>query len=225
MCASEPPVDGHPDDVVPGRTPTRHERLHGPWDASYTGPEPAPWDLGRPQHAIAALVASGAAGSAGATVLDAGCGTGEHALLLAARGCDVLGVDVAPTAIAAARAKAAARGVTGARFAVGDALALGRLGTTFDHVLDVGLFHTFDDDERTAYVAGLSAVARPGTTVHLLAVSDAAEGEQGPRRVGAGELRDAFATGWDVLAIDAVACEVRFDPGTLAAWLARIERR
>jgi 2-polyprenyl-3-methyl-5-hydroxy-6-metoxy-1,4-benzoquinol methylase len=44
-------------------------------------------------------------------VLDAGCGTGENALLVASLGFSVLGVDVAETALAMARAKADDRGI------------------------------------------------------------------------------------------------------------------
>jgi hypothetical protein len=56
------------------------------WDASYTADAPAPWDIGRPQPAFARL-----ADQAPLTgrLLDAGCGTGENALLAASRGADV----------------------------------------------------------------------------------------------------------------------------------------
>src|SRR5690349_12841758 len=93
----------------PGRRPTSHERRTGrPWDASYQD-GPAPWDIGRPQPAFVRLAAEGAFAGA---VLDAGCGTGENALHVAARGLPVLGVDIAETAIAMAREKAAARGAS-----------------------------------------------------------------------------------------------------------------
>jgi len=98
--------------------PTSHEWLSGrPWDASYQD-GPAPWDIGRPQPAIVRLASEG--GFAGA-VLDAGCGTGENALEVAALGLSVLGVDVAETALAIARAKAADSGVK-VEFAAADAL-------------------------------------------------------------------------------------------------------
>src|SRR5215472_18921410 len=108
------------DDPFGGRLPTSHERLTGlPWDASYRD-GPAPWDVGRPQPAIVRVAAGG--GFAGA-VLDAGCGTGENALHLAALGLPVLGVDVAETALAIARAKAADRGIE-VEFAAVDAFHL-----------------------------------------------------------------------------------------------------
>jgi len=95
-----------------------------PWDASYRGDEPAPWDIGQLQSAVVRLASQG--GFAGA-VLDAGCGTGENTLHLAALGLPVLGVDVAETALAMARAKAHDRAIA-VEFAVADAFQLERLG-------------------------------------------------------------------------------------------------
>src|SRR5215468_6500882 len=96
------------DDPFRGRQSTSHERQAGrPWDASYHD-GPPPWDIGRPQPAVLRLASAG--GFAGA-VLDAGCGTGENALHVAALGLAVLGVDVAETALAMARKKADDRGV------------------------------------------------------------------------------------------------------------------
>ena len=120
------------------------KRVHPPWDASYTTVAPAPWDIGRPQPAFARLADEGRLAG---RLLDVGCGTGENALLAADHGADVTGIDIAPTAIARARAKASARGLA-ARFEVADALDLGRLGLTFDTVIDSGVFHVFGDDDR-----------------------------------------------------------------------------
>ena len=144
-------LDGDP---FGGRRPTSHERMSGlPWDASYRD-GPAPWDIGRPQPAVVRLASGG--GFAGA-VLDAGCGSGENALHVAALGLPVLGVDVAETALAIAREKATARGIE-AEFAAADALQLECLGRRFQTVLDCGLFHTLDGDERPRYVASLASV-------------------------------------------------------------------
>src|ERR1700761_8819402 len=94
------------------------------WDASYTAEARPPWDIGRPQPAFIRLAE---AGMLTGKVLDAGCGTGEHALLAAAHGAEATGIDAAPTAIERARAKAAERGLP-ARFEVADVLDLGVLG-------------------------------------------------------------------------------------------------
>src|SRR5271165_2767319 len=119
------------------------EQAHPAWDASYTADTPAPWDIGRPQPAFVRLADEGRLTG---RLLDAGCGSGENALLAASRGADVTGIDVAPTAIARARAKASERGLT-ARFEVADALDLGRLGLTADTVIDSGVFHVFGSDD------------------------------------------------------------------------------
>jgi SAM-dependent methyltransferase len=112
------------EDPYRGRRPTSHERLRGlPWDAS-SHHGPAPWEVGRPQPAVARLASQG---GFAAPVLEAGCGTGETALPLAWLGWSVLGVDVAETALAIARATAEERGIEVA-FAAADALRRERLG-------------------------------------------------------------------------------------------------
>src|SRR5215471_2428474 len=96
------------DEPFGGRQPTSHERIAGrPWDASYRDGSP-PWDIGQPQPAIVRLASEGAFTG---PVLDAGCGTGENALHVASVGLQVLGFDVAETAVERARQKAKARGI------------------------------------------------------------------------------------------------------------------
>lgn len=214
---------GSRDDPFGGRSPTSHERLTGlPWDASYHD-GPASWDLGRPQPAIVRLASAG--GFTG-TVLDAGCGTGENALHLASTGLSVVGVDVAETALAMAREKAADRGID-AEFATADAFRLERLGRTFETVLDCGLFHTFDADERPGYVASLASATAPGGRLYVLCFSDDGP-DTGPHPVSQDDLRAAFTlvSGWRVDAIEPDRVQTRYhDDAGAPAWLATIERR
>lgn len=158
-------------------------------------------------------------------LLDAGCGTGENALLAASRGAHVTGIDVAPTAIARARAKASERGLT-ARFEAADALDLGHLRPTADTVIDSGVFHVFGDDDRTRYVASLAAVLRPGGTCYLMCFSDRQPGTWGPRRVSPDELRAAFSDGWAVESITPGTFEINPVHGMtqVQAWQAAIGR-
>jgi SAM-dependent methyltransferase len=210
------------DDPYGGRQPTSHERRAGqPWDASYLD-GPAPWDIGRPQPAIVRLADEGAFSGA---VLDAGCGTGENALHIASVGLRVLGVDVAETALSIAREKAAARGIDG-EFAVADALHLDRLGRVFDTVLDCGLFHTFDSDERRDYAASLASVTSRGGHLYVLCFSDAGPEGGVPHPVSQEELRAAFepGAGWSVASISADQVLTRFAAQGAPAWLAKIER-
>jgi SAM-dependent methyltransferase len=210
-----------PDDPFGGRHPTSHERLTGlPWDASYLD-GPAPWDIGQPQPAIVRLAAEG--GIVGA-VLDAGCGTGENALHVASLGLSVLGVDVAETALAIARKKADDRGIE-VEFAAADAFHLERLGRSFETVLDCGLFHTFDSDERPGYVASLAAVTERAGTLYVLCFSDDGP-DTGPHPVTQEELRAAFnpSTGWNVIAIRPDRVQTRSQRDGAPAWFATIKR-
>jgi SAM-dependent methyltransferase len=192
-----------------------------PWDASYRRDDPAPWDIGQPQPAIVRLAST--SGFAG-TVLDAGCGTGENAFHVASLGLPVLGVDVAETALAIARQKAADRGIK-VEFAVADAFQLERLGRRFQTVLDCGLFHTFDADERPGYMASLASVTERHGTLYVLCFSDDGP-ETGPHPVRQEELRVAFdpSHGWNVLAIEPERIETRFHDNGAPAWLATVKR-
>ena len=220
------------DDPFGGRHPTSHERMAGqPWDASYHG-GPAPWDIGRPQPAIVRLASGG--GFAGA-VLDVGCGTGENALHVASLGLSVLGVDVAETALATAREKARDRAKDKEKekdrgieveFAAADAFQLERLGRMFETVLDCGLFHTFDRDERTRYVASVASVTKHDGTLYVLCFSDDGP-DTGPHPISQEELRAAFnpSSGWNIAAIEAERLQTRFHgEGGAPAWLATIKR-
>ena len=192
-----------------------------PWDASYRD-GPAPWDIGRPQTAIVRVASQG--GFVGA-VLDAGCGTGENALHVASLGLPVRGVDVAETALAIARKKAVERRLA-VEFVAGDAFELEHLGRTFQTVLDCGLFHSFDGDERPRYLASLASVTEHDATLYVLCFSDDGPGT-GPHPVSQEELRAAFnpGNGWKVIAIQPDRIQTNFHGQDGApAWIATIER-
>jgi cyclopropane fatty-acyl-phospholipid synthase-like methyltransferase len=188
------------------------------FDALYAGTPP--WDIGRPQPAFLALAEAGAVQG---RVLDVGCGTGEHVLMAAGLGLEATGVDAAATAIDAARGKARDRGLT-AQFLVWDALRLAALGELFDTVLDSGLFHVFQDDDRPLFVDGLRAVVRPGGRYLMLCFSDRQPGARGPRRVTQAEIRASFRDGWRVDSIEPTRFDVTVDPDGALAWLATITR-
>jgi SAM-dependent methyltransferase len=208
---SESPVNppGVPEQAV--------DRTVGDFDAMYAGTPP--WDIGRPQPAFVELVDSGVIEG---RVLDAGCGTGEHVLMLAERGFEVIGIDAAPVAIATAQRKAVGRGVK-ARFLVVDALQLSVLGDRFDTVLDCGLFHVFDDERRVRYVDALASVTSAGSRYLMLCFSDRQPGEWGPRRVSEQEIRDAFRDGWRIDSIAEAELQTNLDPPA-NAWLSQITR-
>ncbi|MEE1735366.1 class I SAM-dependent methyltransferase [Streptomyces sp. BE147] len=140
--------------------------------AAFGGVEPGetviPWDIGEPQRAVVDLVRAGAfAGK----VLDAGCGLGENAILLAGEGYEVTGVDGSPSAIEQAAHRASVHDVQ-VRFLVADATELTGIGTGFTTVLDSGLYHCLDGGQRSAYAAALHRVSAPDATLHLFCFAE-----------------------------------------------------
>jgi cyclopropane fatty-acyl-phospholipid synthase-like methyltransferase len=205
-----------------------------PWDEAYRRGIPPPWDIGRPQPAFVRLVD---AGEITGRVIDVGCGTGENALMAASHGLDVVGIDVATTAVQRARFKATERGVA-ARFEVWDALQLARRTErvgVFDSAIDSAVFHTFSDDERPRYAESVAAAVRAGGGLFLMCFSEQEPDWGGPRRVTKAEIRTAFSNerGWSVEAIEAARFGINKDHPAIGqgasaegahAWLARISR-
>ena len=188
------------------RSPTDYE-------AMYAGSPP--WEINEPQQVFERLCESGAVQGA---VLDIGCGTGEHALMAAARGLRATGIDSSPTAIAIARRKADDRGLR-ARFECRDALDVAALGETYDTILDAGLFHVLDDDQRARYANVLREVVSTSGRVFIVCFSDEQPGTLGPRRVTERELRDAFVSGWRIQEITRTTMDSTDGRGAIAAWL------
>ena len=181
--------------------PSVPDRTH--FEQAYEGN--APWDIGKPQKPLVdkAKLIKGA-------ILDCGCGTGENALYLAEKGCTVTGIDFLDKPIEQAKRKAAERKLT-ATFLVKDALTLKDWSERFDNVIDSGLFHVFNDDDRQTYVAGLATILKSGGKLFLMCFSTDEPGEHGPRRVSRDEVFKAFKTGWGLELIAPIQFEIRPD--------------
>lgn len=182
--------------------------------------EPPAWDVGFPQpELVAAFDEIGLAGS----VLDLGCGTGENILELARRGLEAWGLDATRAALDLAESKRAARGLA-ASFVLGDALDLSALGRTFDTVLDCGLFHVLEDDERRVYRRQLDGVLRPGGRFLMLGLASNPKGP-GPRGYSIDELRAALRGGYREMFIRSALFEVRAGHVRRPAWLSLFVRK
>ncbi len=195
---------------------TVKHQLFTTFDSAYTGI--APWDIDHPQQAFVELVQ---ANQIQGTVLDVGCGTGEHALYFAEQGLDVWGIDISPFAIQKAQEKALARNLKVA-FRVADALTLQELGRTFETVTDSGLLHNFSNEERALFVKGLESVLKPGGTYFLLCFSKQLSHGFGPRGISQAEIYATFQEGWRVNTIEASSFELSITENKPPAWLASI---
>lgn len=154
------------------------------WEEAYnTTP---PWDIGRPQPAFIGLVRAGELKQG--RVLDVGCGTGENALYLAQTGFSVTGIDLAGSAIRAAKQKVRERGLR-ADFRVANALSLDLQNDYYDNVVDSGLFHTFSDENRPIFASEIFRVLARGGNYFMLCFSEKEPADWGgPRRVTKKEI-------------------------------------
>lgn len=192
---------------------------HAPNDLYVTRP---PWDIGRPQPAFRALAD---AGEIRGRVLDVGCGTGEHVLMAAELGLDATGVDLASAALRTAEEKARDRGLA-ARFLCHDARGLAGCGESFDTVLDCGLFHIFDADERGDFAESIRSVLVPGGRYFMLCFSDRERGDgwSHVHRVSHADIAATFADGWRVDAVEPATIEITVEPHGIRAWFVALTR-
>jgi SAM-dependent methyltransferase len=168
------------------------------WDSVYKeegGFEgPPPWNIGEPQPELAALIAEG---KVTGDVLDAGCGHAELSLALAAAGITVVGIDLSPTAIAAATEAARERGLNNATFVSADITSFTGYDEWFNTIIDSTLFHSLPVDRRDAYLSSIHRAAAPGARLYVLVFAKGAfppHLETKPNEVDEDELRAAVAT-------------------------------
>jgi SAM-dependent methyltransferase len=171
------------------------------WDNTYQGDGPfqgpPPWNIGEPQPELATLIKNGKIRS---DVLDAGCGYAELSLALAAQGHTVVGIDLTPTAIAAATKAANERGLTNATFVQDDITSFGGYDGRFNTIVDSTLFHSLPVDGRDGYLRSVRRAAAPGATFFILVFANGAfpPGDFGPNTVSEDELRQAVSKYWTI---------------------------
>ncbi len=122
----------------------------------------------------------------GERILDVGCGPGRHALALATRGFEVVGLDVSARFVEIARSAAASQALRNVRFDVVDVrngVAMADRGDQFDAVISLcqgafGLAGGADSDDRLPVreldepiLAAMGAALRPGGRIAVSAFS------------------------------------------------------
>jgi SAM-dependent methyltransferase len=172
------------------------------WDNAYRGAGafegPPPWNIGEPQPELAALHRDGRFRS---DVLDAGCGHAELSLALAADGYTVVGLDLSPTAIAAANRAAQQRSLATASFAQADITSFTGYDGRFNTVVDSTLFHSLPVEGREGYLRSIHRASAPGASLFILVFAKGAfpDGlETKPNEVDEDELRQAVSQFWEV---------------------------
>jgi SAM-dependent methyltransferase len=164
-------------------------RLLERWDRAYRDGRRPPWDLGAPAAELRKAVEEGTIRPGHA--LEVGCGSGTDAVYLASQGFKVTAVDIAPTALAIAEAKARTAGVR-VEWLLADVLALPDIGP-FDFVYDRGCYHNVRYVDAAGFIEGLRRVSRPGTRCLILSLN-----RSGPPGVTEERMRGDFARGFEV---------------------------
>ncbi len=147
------------------------------------------WDTGISPPELIAHLERFPAGRA----IDLGCGTGTNLITMASQGWDVTGIDVTYLAIRQAKRKAKAAGVS-VHVQRGDVSRLEGITGPFDLALDIGCFHSLDDDKRAEYQKSISRVVHPGGIFLLYSWLINTEG----RIPAEDEIMRTFSSGFDL---------------------------
>jgi len=184
-----------------------------------------PWDTKAPSESV---IAWQTGGWVHGDVLDIGCGLGDNAVYLAKNGHTVTGLDISPTALITAEWRAKDAGVD-VKFAVADSTKLDGYIDAFDTVIDVGLFHSVDDDGRRSYADAVHRATRPGATLLLSCFSEANPvGKEWRPAVSEETLRDVLGgAGWDITSLEPATVRGELDGAQveMAFWYLRAQRR
>ncbi|MCH9667746.1 MAG: class I SAM-dependent methyltransferase [Actinomycetia bacterium] len=157
-------------------------------DADYAPGDPG-WNIGEMQPEIAALERQGRFRG---PVLDSGCGIGITAMTLAAKGYEVVGLDLSHDAINRARKASHARGLS-ARFHTADLAQSTGFDSHFNTIVDGLVFHCLPDEQRDGYIRSSARALKPGGKFFALVFATEAfppDADFGPRPFSEQQLRD-----------------------------------
>ena len=143
------------------------------WDQFYRQGE-TPWEKGAPHPALIEWVNENPLGG---RVLVPGCGFGHDVRALAAAGAEVLGLDIAPLAIAAARAFPRCGHES---YILADLFDPGAVRGKFDWVFEHTCFCAIPPDRRGEYAARVAALLEPGGRFLAIFFLNPDHNENGP---------------------------------------------
>jgi len=159
-------------------------RMMSGWDSAYRRKNPARWDTGKVAGELRKVVEEGVIKPGRAVVL--GCGSGTNSIYLASKGFEVTGLDIAPTGLARAKAKADKAKVS-VRWMLADVTAVPKL-KPFDFIFDRGCYHCVRRSNAKGFVKSVCELSHPGTKFLILA---------GRGRVKESDMRKEFSSSFD----------------------------
>lgn len=185
----------------------------------------APWDIGAPQPAMAALIEKYPPAN---PVLDLGCGSGDLAIYLAKLGHQVVGIDFIESAIQNAQDKVSSlpHGTAlSLNFQVADALSPSLLNKKFGAVFDSGFYHLFNQDQCERLIDEVASILRPYGCYYLHEFAVEFPVPNVPRQISIDEIKTYFTAdkGWRIKEIQTVEFLSRVAP-PVPATCACIER-
>lgn len=191
------------------------------WEQRYVSGD-LPWDRRTPTEHLAWAIRTFeiAPGKA----IDIGCGTGTNAIWLAGQGFEASGVDISPTAVEQARAKAEKAGIR-CTFASVDFLRQPVDGGPFAFALDRGCFHSFDDpaDRATFAKAVAELLEAGGLWLSLIGSTDTTPRDVGPPQRSARDVVEAVEGPFEILRLE--AARLGSEENTFAAWRCVMRKR
>lgn len=203
-----------PSDARPGPP-----RSAADWDERYFRDQ-APWDTGRVDPHLAALVKAGTISAC--RVLEVGCGTGSDAVWMAGQGFEVTGVDLSATAITRARRRARESNLP-VDFRSGS-FPVGYGG--HDLVYDCGCFHAFGGEaERLHFAREVARCLEPGGRwLSIIGSTDGPPRDHGPPRLSANHVVGAVESLFEILLLSSDYYDADL-PTPARAWVMLARRR
>ena len=165
------------------------------WEGAYQRRE-TPWEKGKPHPELVDFLAK--SGSLAGEVFVPGCGSGHDVRALSMPTNQVVGIDLAPLAIAKAKARPR---IAHEEYLLGDLFALppefdGRFDWVFEHTC----FCAIDPSQRHAYVSTIVRLLKPaGKLLAIFFINPDHDEEGPPYRVSRAELEEFFGEYFSVV--------------------------
>jgi SAM-dependent methyltransferase len=187
------------------------------WDRPYRGQRRPGWDTGLVAEDLRRAVEEGKIKPC--RVIELGCGSGTNAVYLARLGFEVTAIDVAPTALGIAEAKASEAGVR-VRWLLADVLNLPELGT-FDLIFDRGCYHNVRYVDAARFVRAMCRLTQTGSRALIVSLN-----RDGPPGVREPMMREDFSESFDFVWLHESEIQTGADASVRrASWNLMLQRK